>query len=209
MISIPRTVLVILANLSACLWLPRVCVAQVVPRAQEQDSRVASSSPLYPPQGVTVEFRCKIASITWQPILLDRLANYEVYRWNGDGQEHWEKIGETEKPEFVDKKPVSKKAKYKVTAVDRAGNKSALSQSKMSVVVDSKQRSSRRAEGISGAAIAPRLMANSELFFPLSVLARHFAASPVEPAGPSILGSRGVLPHECRALLPHGCCVLR
>jgi hypothetical protein len=108
--------------------------------AQEQDSRMARLSPLYPPQGVVVEFRGKVAHVSWQPILLDRLADYEVYRWNGKGEEHWEEIGTTVKPEFVDKRSPGKSSRYKVVAIDRSGKKSALSQSPVSVVVDPKTR---------------------------------------------------------------------
>ena len=89
---------------------------------------------------MTVQFRGKVAFVSWRPILLDRLANYEVYRWNGAGEQHWEKLGSAEKPEFVDKNPPDKKARYKVVAVDRDGNRSALSQSKVSAVADSKGR---------------------------------------------------------------------
>jgi fibronectin type 3 domain-containing protein len=124
-------------TLSAWLACPLVSDCQTTPQAaQEQDSRRASSSPLYPPQGVIVEFQGKVASISWEPILVDRIAKYEVYRWNGKGEVHWEKIGSTDKPKFLDKKG-GKDARYKVVAVDRAGNKSDLSQSKMSVVLHS------------------------------------------------------------------------
>jgi hypothetical protein len=133
--------LVSLLIVSAWLACPLVGESQITPQAaQEQDSRRASSSPLYPPQGVTVEFQGKAASISWVPISIDRLARYEVYRWNGKGEESWQKIGSTDKPEFLDKKS-SKNARYKVVAVDRAGRKSDLSQSKVSVVIDSDKSS--------------------------------------------------------------------
>jgi len=135
------TLLAPFLTLSVWLACPLVSGGQTTPQAApEQDSRRASSSPLYPPQGVIVEIQGKAASISWEPILVDRIAKYEVYRWNGKGEVHWKKIGSTDKPEFLDRKG-GKNARYKVVAVDRAGNKSDLSQSKMSVVVDSEKSS--------------------------------------------------------------------
>jgi hypothetical protein len=126
------------------IWLLLFAVQVVVPRAQELDARAARSSPMYPPQDVTVEFRGKTAIVSWRPILDDRLANYEVYRCNGNTskEEHCEKVGTTEKAEFLDKNAASKKVRYKVVAVDKYGNKSMLSQGKISKVVDSKERKS-------------------------------------------------------------------
>jgi hypothetical protein len=103
--------------------------------AQEQSAQMAYLSPLFPPNGVTVQFRGKRATVTWKPIHLDRLSNYEIYRWSGLGEQHWEKIGSTAAAEFVDKKAPSKNSRYKVVAVDRYGNRSSLAQSEVSAVV--------------------------------------------------------------------------
>jgi fibronectin type 3 domain-containing protein len=115
-----------------------LCCGQRAPGVQEQDSRAAKASPVYPPQDVTVQFQGKVAIVSWRPILLDSLSRYEVYRWDGNKDEQWEKIGTTEQPKFTDNRPARKKARYKVVAVDRYGTKSLLSQSKASVVVNSK-----------------------------------------------------------------------
>jgi hypothetical protein len=115
-----------------------------IARGQEQDSRLAYLSPLYPPQKVTVRFHGKVASVSWQSILLDRLAKYKVYRRNDDQDGHWEMIGSTTKPSFDDIAHPSKRARYKVVAVDRQGQRSSLSQCKVSVVVDSKGRPVQR-----------------------------------------------------------------
>ena len=121
-----------------CVTGSRPALASPGFQAQEQDARRALSSPMLPPQDVKVQFQKKQAVVTWQPVLLDRFANYEVYRWNGKGGEHWEKIGTATTAKFLDAKPPGKNALYKVVVVDRYGTKSPLSMSDASVVVGSR-----------------------------------------------------------------------
>ncbi len=104
-------------------------------RPDSLDARAALRALLYPPQNVTVKFGKEGAIVDWEPIRIDRMSDYEVYRWSGKGKEKWEKAGKSAHPPFIDPKVRDKRTRYKVVALDRYGNRSELNQSETSRVL--------------------------------------------------------------------------
>src|ERR1039458_9813558 len=74
----------------------------------------ARKVPLFPPRGVSVKNQGEHAVVNWEPIPLDNIVGYKIYRKVGDASFTY--IGTAKRPPFVDEEPPSGSALYTVTA---------------------------------------------------------------------------------------------
>lgn len=82
----------------------------------DQSVSEARKIPPFPPKGVSVKTEGKSAVVTWDPIPLDNIVGYKVYRKVGDSQFAY--VGTVKRPPFVDERPPSGSASYTVTALN-------------------------------------------------------------------------------------------
>jgi hypothetical protein len=82
----------------------------------DQSVSEARKVPPFPPKGVSVKAEGKHTVVTWDPIPLDNIVGYKVYRKVGD--EPFTSVGTVQRPPFVDKSSPSGSALYTVTAIN-------------------------------------------------------------------------------------------
>jgi hypothetical protein len=79
--------------------------------------REASKIPPFPPRQVFVTESPKGNVVTWEPLNLDNVVKYRVYRKTGPGAD-FKAVGTVMGPPFVDQKSPSGDVTYTVTAVN-------------------------------------------------------------------------------------------
>lgn len=84
----------------------------------------ARKVPLFPPKGVSVKNEGDHAVVTWDPIPLDNITGYKIYRKVGES--NFAYLGTAKRPPFVDEEPPSGSAEYSVTAVNAYKTESKL-----------------------------------------------------------------------------------
>jgi hypothetical protein len=82
----------------------------------DQSVTEARKYPPFPPKGVSVKSAGKRTVVTWDPIPLDNVVGYRVYRKVGD--EPFTRIGTAEHPPFVDEHTPHGQVSYTITAIN-------------------------------------------------------------------------------------------
>jgi fibronectin type 3 domain-containing protein len=78
---------------------------------------MASKVTPFPPTKVTAKRNGSVVTVNWEPIPLESIVSYVVYRQSGsDGP--YVKLDSVTKPPFVDKTPPSGELVYAVTAIN-------------------------------------------------------------------------------------------
>jgi hypothetical protein len=97
--------------------------SQVKGKPDQSVSDARKISP-FPPKGVSIKAKGKQTIITWDPIPLDNIVAYKIYRKVGDSSFTY--IGTVEHPPFIDKKVASRSVSYGVAAVNSYKAESAM-----------------------------------------------------------------------------------